>query len=79
MNLPGGYRRGEQVYWVGPSSTFPSGSSVVHGGHGEVIGLDEDPDWPGVLYVKFPGNQRWVSCCLGDISRDMPAKAASWL
>ena len=46
--LPGGYKVGEKLYFVGSSQTFDDGDRLVHGEQGEVMGPSTSKDnWTG--------------------------------
>ena len=75
--LPGGYKLGDQVFFTGPSQTFPSGNKLVHGQQGEVTGPAtlETHKGKGVA-VRFPGNKGNVECYLTEVRRPRAAPAA---
>ena len=75
--LPGGYTVGDQVFFTGPSETFPSGNKLVHGQQGELVGpaTSETHKGKGVA-VRFPGNKVNVNCYLTEVRRPRAAPAA---
>ena len=74
--LPGGYRVGEKVFYIGASQTFPSGNKVVHGGQGEVMGGRIDDDGEEGVVVLFPGIKGIIPCHLTQVRRLRAASAA---
>ena len=75
--LPGDYKVGEKVFFMGSSQTFPNGDKVVHGQQGEVTAPAtlETPKGKGVA-VRFPGNKGNICCFLIQVRRLRPAPAA---
>ena len=71
--LPGGFKVGQLLYFVGFSETFASGNRVVHGQLGEVMGPAslESHKGRGVA-IRFPGNKANVNCFLTSLSRVAP-------
>ena len=72
--LPGGFKLGERVYFVGASQTFSDGVRIVHGAQGEVMGpatSSRRTQGQG-LSMKFPGNQQPVGCFLKELSKSEP-------
>ena len=61
--LPGGYKVGEKVFYMGASQTFADGDKVVHSQQGEVTGpaITENTKGKGVA-VLFPGNTAGINC-----------------
>jgi len=73
--LPGGFKLGEMLYFIGTSHTFDNGDRVVHGQQGEVMGPDlEDPD---SMSLRFPGNTRRTGCFFKELSRTRPAASSA--
>jgi len=80
--LPGGYKgrhesrkKGDTVFFLGPSQTFQSGDTVVHGRRGEVVGPATDKAVKGKgVAIKFPDNEvaiKFFSDNEGDVSCDL--------
>ena len=67
--LPGGYKVGEKLYYIGASQTWDDGDRLVHGEQGEVTGPGE---WEGLLEIKFPNNKDTIGCPLDELSRSPP-------
>ena len=78
VTLPGGYKVGEKVFYMGSSQTWDDGDKLVHGQQGEVTGpaTMEYHKGPGVA-VSFPGNTGIVNCSLTQVRRLRAAPAAS--
>ena len=76
--LPGGYKVGEKVFYMGPGETWDDGDKVVHGQQGEVTGPAtlENHMGKGVA-VRFPGNKGNVECYVDTVRRPRAAPAAS--
>ena len=70
--LPGGYKVGEKVFFMGPSFTFPSGDRLVHGQQGEVTGPASGERY---MVVHFPGNTSNFSVLLTGARRPRAASA----
>ena len=71
--LPGGYRVGEKVFYIGASMTFDNYvDKLVHGQQGEVV-LRAGNE--GKVDVLFPGNKRSVGCSLANVCRLRAAPA----
>ena len=65
--LPGGYKVGEKVFYIASSKNLTTGSKLVHGQQGKVVGpctLTGE----GVA-VLFPGNTSDVYCDLSSVRR----------
>ena len=62
--LPGGYKVGEQVYYVGASQTHKNGRRYDHGMQGEVVG----PALAGKgVTVLVPGDKRGIFCEITEV------------
>lgn len=71
--LPGGFRVGEMLYYIGASETLPNGDYVQHGGLGEVIGPATVKSHRGKgLRMAFPGTHGAVNCPIAELSREAP-------
>ena len=68
--LPGGYKLGEKLYFIGGSETFHDGDRLVHGEQGEVMGPSTKTK--GNLLIKFPNNTGNIGCMLENLSRSPP-------
>ena len=67
--LPGGYKRGDKVFFTGSSRTWDDGDKLVHGQQGEVMGpgtSSKRTAGEGVV-VRFPGNTRLVGCFVTEV------------
>ena len=71
--LPGGYKVGEKLYFIGARETVSTGDRVVHGEQGEVMGPGTG-ELASQLAIKFPNNKGNVGCSLDNLSRSPPAK-----
>ena len=61
--LPGGYRVGEQVYFIGHSQVLESNNRLEHGQRGEVVGPALSNSHKGRdVAVRFPGNGVAIEC-----------------
>ena len=69
--LPGGYKVGEKLYFIGASQTFESGNRLVHGEQGEVMGPETGAN-ESKLLIKFPNNKGNIACTLDSLSRSPP-------
>ena len=65
LPLPGGYKLGESLYYIGASQTLTTGDAFVHGILGEVVGPVTSGERKGLL-MNFPGqnemsykHERW--------------------
>ena len=68
--LPGGYKLGEKLYYIGSSFAFGEGSNrYVYGEQGEVMGPSKKGD---TLNMIFAGNTYEVACQLDELSRSPP-------
>ena len=71
--LPGGYKAGEKLYYIGAGETVSTGDRIVYGEQGEVMGpavakrLGEER-----LAIKFPNNKGLIACLRGNLSRSPP-------
>ena len=74
--LPGGYRMGEKVFYMGVSVTFPSGDKLLHGGQGEVTGHATGIHRGMGVSVRFPGNKGKINLYLAEVRRLRAASAA---
>ena len=76
--LPGGYKLGDKVFFLGPNQAFADGDKLVHGQQGEVVGpaTVETRKGKGVA-VRFSGNKGWVDCYLTSVRRLRAAPADS--
>ena len=86
--LPGGYKEGEKVFYVGANHTFPSGNKVVHGQQCEVTGpcpfdgtgsrvKTKGNMGVSVLFPDNKGHERHVGCSLTEVRRHCAASAAT--
>ena len=77
--LPGGYRRGERLYYIGPT-LLETNNCIMHGQSGNVLDavmeddfrhmrIDYMEDW---LWIKFPNNVSVTACELDELSRSPP-------
>ena len=79
MALPGGYKLGEKVFYMGARHTFENGEKLVHGQQGEVVGPANGKSTKGKgVKVLFPGNKYGISCHLTKVRR-LPAASAATL
>ena len=71
--LPGGYKVGEKLFFMGTSQTVSTGDKIVHGQQGEVTrpATAESVKGKGVD-VLFPGNNSIVSCTLDEVPHHYP-------
>lgn len=79
LQLPGGYKRGEMLYYVDASGDCGENLRVVHGQRGEVLGPATKEERKGGLEMRFskPGGQDlyWrVDCTLIQLSRKPPPR-----
>ena len=78
--LPGGYKVGEKVFFVGQGQTFADGDKVVHSQQGEVAGVMSGHTtarghaW-SPLAVRFPGNKGFVGLRVAEVRRLRAASA----
>lgn len=77
LPIPGGFILGESLYYHGCSQTFPSGSVLVHGARGEVLGPSSATPASGKpagsgLHVLFPTNKNGTNCFVTSLSRLPP-------
>ena len=70
--LPGGYKLGEKLYYIGFSQTFDDGNRVVYGEQGVVMGPKRGD--ASLLLIKFLNNKGNIACTLDQLSRSPPAK-----
>ena len=77
--LPGGYKGGEKLFFMGTSQTVSTGDKIVHGQQGEVTGPATGKSTKGTgVMVLFPGNKYGISCHLPKVRR-LPAASAATL
>jgi len=69
--LPGGYRAGDEVFYVAKDYTFRTGFLLVRGAKGEVVKEYSDTK----LKVRFPGTEKNTVVLLTELSRTDPEKA----
>jgi len=69
--LAGGFRRGEQVYFVGDREALPTNVHVEYGQLGEVTGL---ATVNGRVHVQFPNDRANVALRPRDLGREPPPK-----
>jgi len=77
--LPGNYKIGEKLYYIGASGTVSTGDRLVHGEQGEVTGPGIGK-WEGRLSIKFPSkkdNICGIACTLAELSRSQPPQVAA--
>ena len=75
--LPGGYKRGEKVLFMGSNRTTSCGDKLVHGQQGEVMRAATSEQAKGKgLAVRFPGNKGWFECYLSQVRRRRAASFA---
>jgi hypothetical protein len=69
-----GYQRGQMLYYVGKTCTFPDGDAVIPGQQGEVV-MPID----GTLNIQmhFRGNKSFTNCSLRELSANPPSAITS--
>jgi len=72
--LPGGYKCGEQLYYLGPSRTYSNGDSLKYGQRYEVVGPARSEGYVGKgVEVQGPGNKYKDTVLVSDLSPEPPA------
>ena len=67
--LPGGYRVGDTIFYVGTNAKLSNGDRVQYGEEGEIIG---PATFDNRVAVKFTANKVMVNCYLTTLSRRPP-------
>lgn len=68
--LPGGYRLGEELHYLGPSGNLSSGDALTCGSRGTVVGPASLEKYSGRgLAMMFPGNKSSIECYLDQLAR----------
>jgi len=67
--IPGGFKMGEMVYWMGGQQRLSSGNVVAFGLQGKVIGRGNNEKR---VQVKFDGNDTTMDVTVTQICRDHP-------
>jgi hypothetical protein len=66
--LPGGFGKGDPVYFCAAGETLTQGCRYEYGEKGLVVGPCDDK----TVFVRFPGNPRDVFCLVASLSRTWP-------
>jgi hypothetical protein len=73
--LPGGYGKGDSLFYYGPTEVLLNGDKVVHGEIAEVMGPVTGEKMAGKgLAMKFEGNSRAVGCLISNLGRVRPVR-----
>ena len=71
--LPGGFKAGEKLFFLGRSQSWDDGDKMEHGQQGEVMGASKTNK--GSLLLRFPGNKENVIAAVSQLSRESPVRA----
>jgi hypothetical protein len=74
--LPGGYKLGQKLFYIGDNYTLDNGDRLTHGQQGKVVGPATDEEYVGKgLAMRFLGNKDDVECLLTELSTAPPGSA----